>query len=136
MISLTRMISQWRAVAVLAGLLTAMATNVATAHGGYNQGRRSQNVVVSRHAGVPVRHNSAKREYRRGYAAGKQAGYAAGYEAGSYRGWYDPSPTGCGKRRSRNYRNGYAAGYTKAYAQGYRLANRYQRHGRPSCRWW
>ncbi len=136
MISLTRMISQWRAVAVLAGLLTAMATNVATAHGGYNQGRRSHSVVVSRQCGVPIRHSPARRQYWRGYRAGKQAGYAAGYEAGSCSGWYDPSPKGCGKRRSRSYRNGYATGYVEAYAQGYRAAKRYQRRGRNISRWW
>ena len=61
MISLTRTISQWRAVAALAGLLTVAATNIASAHGGSRQGRYSNGVVVSRQCDVPIRRDETTR---------------------------------------------------------------------------
>ena len=133
--SLTRTITRWRAAAVLAGLLTVMATNAASAHGESNQGRYGQR-IVSRQHGVPVRHYAAKREYWRGYIAGKQNGFTAGYEAGKCHGQYNPKPIGCGKRRSRSYRIGFAAGFADAYARGYRLAQRKHQGGWRSRRWW
>ncbi len=128
MISLTRTISQWRAVAVLAGLLTVAATNIASAHGGSRQGWYSNGVVVSRQCDVSIRRGEATRPYWRGYNAGRLAGAKAGYAAGSCNGWYNPAPKFRHKRWSRNYRNGYAAGYAAAYAPSYRLAQRNQRH--------
>ncbi len=134
MISLTRTISQWRAVAVLAGLLTVTATNVASAHGGSRQARYG--VVVSRQCDVPSARTFATRQYWRGSIAGRSAGARAGYDAGSCNGWYHPAPKIRLKRRSRSYRNGYATGYAEAYAQSYRLAKRNQRHRAHVPRWW
>ncbi len=136
MISLTRTISQWRAVAVLAGLLTVTATNIASAHGGSRQGRYSNGVVVSRQCDVSFARPSATRQYWRGYNAGRRAGSRAGYDAGSCAGWYKPSPKIRLVRRSRSYRKGYATGYAVAYARSYRLAQRNQRHWAHSSRWW
>ena len=136
MISLTRTISQWRAVTVLAGLLTVTATNVASAHGGLRQVRYSNGVVVYRQGELPSARPLATRQYRRGSVAGRRAGSRAGYDAGSCAGWYKPSPKIRLVRRSRSYRNGYAAGYAAAYARSYRLAMRNQRHWRGLPRWW
>jgi hypothetical protein len=134
MISLTRTISQWRAVAVLAGLLTVTATNVASAHGGSRQA--PYGVVVSRQCDVPSARTLAMREFRRGSIAGRSAGSSAGYDAGSCNGWYHPAPKIRLKRQSRSYRNGYATGYAQAYARSYRLAKRNQRHRAHVPRWW
>ena len=133
--SLTRTISRWRAVAVLAGLLAVAATNVASAHGGSRQGRYSNAVVVSRQCDVRSARALATRPYWRGYIAGRRAGSRAGYAAGSCNGWYNPAPKIHLKQKSRSYRNGYATGYAEAYARSYRLANRNQSHRRPVSRW-
>ncbi len=130
MISLTRTISRWRAVAVLAGLLTLTATNIAAAHGGLRQGRYYNGVVVSRQCDVAIRRSRATQQYWRGYNAGQRAGSKAGYDAGGCHGWYKPNPNIRLKRRSSNYRNGYVNGYAAAYARSYRLAQRNQRHWR------
>ncbi len=135
MISLTRTISQWRAVAALAGLLTVAATNIASAHGGSRQGRYSNGVVVSRQCDVPIRRDETTRLYWRGYNAGRLAGSRAGYAAGSCNGWYNPAPKFRHNRWSRSYRKGYATGYAVAYARSYRLAQRNQWHWTHGSRW-
>ena len=136
MISLTRTISRWRAVTVLAGLLAVTATNIASAHGGSRQVRYSNGVVILRQCDVAIRQDQAAQQYRRGYNAGRRAGAKAGYDAGSCNGWYNPAPKLRLQRRSRSYRNGYLTGYAVAYARSYRLAQRNQWHRRRASRWW
>ncbi len=135
MFSLTRTVSRWRSLGVLAGLLTVMTTNVAVAHGGSPPAGRAGQCTVVRNHGL-ARSAPARRQYRRGYNAGKQAGFAAGYDAAQCGSRYDPSPKITLTRRTRHYRAGYARGFAEAYAQGYhqdRLTHR--RSWRFSWRW-
>ncbi len=119
MFSLTRTVSRWRTLGVLAGLLTVMATNVAVAHNGSaSTGRTGYGTVVRNYG--PARSAPARRQYLRGYNAGKQAGFAAGYDAAQCGYRYDPSPKIRLGRRSWHYRTGYARGFAEAYAKGYR----------------
>ncbi len=135
MFSLTRMISRWRAAAVLAGLVTLTATDVASAHGGSRQTRYAHGAVVSRQHHVPVHHDRATRQFHRGYDAGSRAGSRAGYEAARHHGYYYAAPKIHHKRWSRSYRNGYAIGYAEAYARSYHLATRNRHHRRHVSRW-
>ena len=126
MFSLTRTVSRWRTLGILAGLLTVMATNVAVAHDGWGSaGRTGYGTVVSNQG--PTRSAPAKRQYRRGYNAGKHAGFAAGYDAAQCGYRYDPSPKIRLGRRSWPYRAGYARGFAEAYAKGYRQGRSAQR---------
>ncbi len=135
MFSLTRTVSRWRTLGVLAGLLTVMATNVTVAHDGRGSAGRTGYGTVVRNCG-PARSVPAKRQYRRGYNAGKQAGFAAGYDAAQCGSRYDPSPKIRLTRRTRHYRAGYARGFAEAYARGYRQGRSAQRRfWRRAVRW-
>lgn len=135
MFSLTRTVSRWRTLGVLAGLLTVMATNVTVAHDGRGSaGRTGYGTVVRNHG--PARSVPARRQYRRGYNAGKQAGFSAGYDAAQCGYRFDPSPKIRLGRRSWHYRAGYAQGFAEAYAKGYGRGRRAHRHAwRFSWRW-
>ncbi len=126
---LTRTIPRWRFLAVLAGLLTVMATNVASAHDG-----PGQRIRRSHYGAIAHQHG---RYAPRGHTAGQRAGFRAGYDAGRSGCGYDPSFTRHGRhgaRRPHRYRNGYARGYADAYARGYRRGSSENRRWRRCSR--
>lgn len=128
---LSRTISRWRFPAVLAGLLTVMAANVASAHDGPGTGmRRSHDgAVAQQHVRYALR----------GFTAGQRAGFRAGYDAGrrgdrhafrlSRHGRY-------GGRYSSQFSNAYARGYAEAYGRGYRSGSAERRRWRRSFQCW
>lgn len=128
---LSRSVSRWRFPAVLAGLLTVMAANVASAHDGPGQRvRRSHYGAVAQQYG---------RYAMRGFTAGQRAGFRAGYDAGrsGYRYASSRSRHGrYGARHSYQFSNGYARGYAEGYGRGYRRGSAESRRWRRSSRCW
>lgn len=128
---LSRSISRWRFPAVLAGLLTAMAANIASAHDapGIRVRRSHDGAVAPQHG----------RYAPRGFTAGQRAGFRAGHDAGRRGNRHASSHSRhrrYGARHSYHFSNGYARGYAEAYGRGYRRGSAERRRWRRTSRCW
>ena len=128
---LSRTSSRWRFPAVLAGLLTAMAANVASAHDGPGAGvRRSHDRAIAQQHFTYA---------PRGFTAGQRAGFRAGYDAGRRgdRHAFRLSRHGRhGGRHSSQFSNAFARGYAEACGRGYRRGSAERRRWRRSFQCW